>query len=275
MAQQRGPHHSKKCPFHITPNQSLSAEKSVARCVKCVICNNQRLQGMKADLHQIAHLTIVENSPKYDPEHESGASFSTFIRSRVCATLWNESEKLLRWIPFPVVDGIGETQEFAANPLVDGLVADACQCGSVDEQVIRCVEVEQFKRLLPQFLAALSDKERRALKLRFFEGLKGVEIAEILGVTKGRVSQLIHTAFAKLKKAYSNFSQQLSEEKHATAEPPRVIKERGSLTECQHISNNSTGGNIMFSLHCFKRLKTMLVITLSAMLIGVMGVYDS
>ena len=219
MAQQRGPHHSKKCSFHITPNQPLSAEKSVARCVKCVTCNNQRLQDMKADLHQIAHLTIAENSPEYDPEHESGASFSTFIRSRVCATLWNESEELLQWVPFPAVDGIGETQEFAANPLVDGLVADACQRGGVDEQAIHCVEVEQFKRLLPQLLAGLSEKERLVLKLRFFEGLKGVEIAEALGVTKGRVSQLTHTAFAKLKKAYLNCSQRLSEEKHSTEEP--------------------------------------------------------
>lgn len=87
MTQKRGPHHSKKCPFHILANQPLSAKKSIARCVNCVSCNDQRLQGMKADLHQIAHLVVSENLPKYDSEHPTGASLSTFIRSRVCAKL--------------------------------------------------------------------------------------------------------------------------------------------------------------------------------------------
>ena len=68
MTPQRGPHHSEKCPFHITPNQPLTAEKSITRCVECVTCGNQRLQGMKADLHQIAYLTILECSPKYNSE---------------------------------------------------------------------------------------------------------------------------------------------------------------------------------------------------------------
>ena len=83
-----------------------------------------------------------------------------------------------------------------------------CQCDSVDEQVIRCVEVEQFERLLPQLLAGLSEKEQMALELKFFKGKKGGEIAKAFGVTKGRVSQLIHTACAKLKKTYLNASQQ-------------------------------------------------------------------
>lgn len=108
MTQQRGPHHSKKCPFHILPHQPLSAKKSIIRCVECVACNNQRLQGMKADLHQIAHLTVSENLPKYDSEHPTGASLSTFIRSRVCTQLWNESENLLQWIPFPTVEEVQE-----------------------------------------------------------------------------------------------------------------------------------------------------------------------
>ncbi len=87
------------------------------------------------------------------------------------------------------------------NPLVDGLVADARQCEGVNEQVIRRV-VEQFERLLPQLLGRLSKQERTVLKLKFFEGFTAVEIAEVLGVTKGRVSQIINTALAKLKRAY-------------------------------------------------------------------------
>ena len=65
MAAQRGPHHSEKCPFHITPNQPLTAKKSITRCVECVTCGNQWLQGMKADLHQIAYLTEVKDHHKF------------------------------------------------------------------------------------------------------------------------------------------------------------------------------------------------------------------
>lgn len=202
MTQQRGPHYSKKCPFHIIPNQPLTAEKSVTRCVKCVSCSDQRLQQMSADLHQIARLAIAENSPKYDPEHKSGASFRTFIRSKVCSTLWNESAKLLQWIPCPTVEEAQEPQQFAANPLVDRLTTEACQCESVDETVAFDVDLEKFKTLLPQLLSRLSEKEGTVLKMKFFEELKAVEIAKRLGISKGRVSQLSRSALTKLEKAY-------------------------------------------------------------------------
>ena len=92
--------------------------------------------------------------------------------------------------------------------MIDRLVTDVCQCEGVDEEVIHHVEVEQFERLLPQLLARLSEKEQEALTLKFFEGKKGGEIAQVLGVTKGRVSQLINTACVKLKKGYLNAHQQ-------------------------------------------------------------------
>ena len=157
---------------------------------------------MSTDLHQIARLAIAENSPKYDPEHKSGASFCTFIRSKVCNTLWNESEKLLQWIPCPAVEEVQEPQQFAANPLADGLAAEACQCEGVDETAAFDVDLERFKTLLPQLLSRLSEKEGLVLKMKFFEELKGVEIAKRLGISKGRVSQLSRSALTKLEKLY-------------------------------------------------------------------------
>ena len=185
----------------------------------CGVCHPPRptTSGVKKDLHQIAYETVFEAAPTYDPAHESGASFTTFIRSKVCGKLWDEGKNYLKSIPFLSLDDTSraESQFYQGGPdppgnnsLIDGLVADACQYGGVDEEVIRHVEIEQFEQLLPQLLADLSEKERRALKLRFFEGKKGVEIAKVLGVTKGRVSQLISTACAKLKKGYLNVSQQ-------------------------------------------------------------------
>ena len=209
MTQQQNPNNSKKCFFHIDSTSPLTADELITQCVRYITHGNQRLQSLKEDFHQIAYEAILEAKSEYNPADQSGASFATFIRSRVCGTLRNARRKALKaGIPFPMTETAGDTELRANNPLVDALVANACQCDGVDEQVIRCIEVEQFEQLLPQLLAVLSEKEHMALKLRFFEGLKGVEIAEALGVTTGRVSQLIHTACAKLKKAYLNASQQ-------------------------------------------------------------------
>lgn len=209
MTHQRNPNNSEQCFFHIDPSSVLTADESIAQCVKCIIHGNPRLQSLKEDFHQTAYEATLNAKSDYNPADPSGASFTTFVRSRVCGTLWNARREALKaGIPFPIAEAAGDTEPLANNPLVDALVADACQCDGVDERVICCVEVEQFERLLPQLVVGLSDKERRVLKLRFFEGLKGVEIAKALGVTQGRVSQLIHTALAKLKKAYLNASQQ-------------------------------------------------------------------
>ena len=200
MQYPRGPHHSNKCPFYITQNHPLTAEKSITRCVECVTWDRPRLHPMQADLHQIAYLTILENSPKYDPSHQTGATFCTFIRSRVCTKLWNERKKHLQSIPFTVVDGVGETQEFAANPL----------CENIDETVAWHVDVETFKTLLPQLLSCLSEKQGIVLKLKIFEQLKAVEIAKRLGISEGRVSQLYRRALTKLEKAYLFHRQNVS-----------------------------------------------------------------
>ena len=209
MTQQRNPNNSEKCFFHIHPTSVLTADESIAQCVRCITHGSQRLQNLKEDFHQTAYEATLKAKSEYNPADQSGASFTTFVRNRVCGTLWNARREALKaGIPFPMTEEARDTEPLVNNPLVDALVADACQCDGVDEQVIRCIEVEQFERLLPQLVAGLSDKERRALKLKFFEGKKGVEIAKVLGVTKGRVSQLIHTVFTKLKKAYLNASQQ-------------------------------------------------------------------
>ena len=197
MAHPRGPHHSNKCPFHITQNHPLTAEKSISRCVECVTCGNPRLKRMRSDLHQIAYLTVLENSPKYDPSHQTGAPFRTFIRSCVCGKLWDERKKSRQSIPLPAVEA-----ELTTHPLADGLATEACQCEAIDETVAWHVDVETFKTLLPKLLSCLSEKEGIVLKSKFFDELKAVEIAKRLGISEGRVSQLYRSALTKLEKAY-------------------------------------------------------------------------
>ncbi len=55
--------------------------------------------------------------------------------------------------------------------------------------------------LAPQLLALLAGDERRAVELRFFDGLVQSEIAGILGVSQMQVSRLLQRALGRLRSA--------------------------------------------------------------------------
>lgn len=203
MTSQRGPRYAGKCPFEVAPGNPFSAESSVRHCVKCATEYNKRLESLKEDFYQIAMLTVLEAMPKYDPNHPSGASLTTFIKLSVCKRLWAERRKELTQIPFPYDEQLTDDDDnVKQNPLVAGLNAEACAHEALEDEVIRQLEVEQFCEHLPQILAKLTEKQRSVLEMKFYEERSGVEIAKALGISKGRVSQITKTALEKVKKAY-------------------------------------------------------------------------
>ena len=209
MFNDRGPHYSAKCPFYIEPNNPLSAETSVNQCARCATCDHPRLVGMRDDFRQIAYLTILEDEPKYDPEHESGASFITFMKSRVCGRLWSERRKALKYTPFSM-DPPSEP-DARPNPLVAVLTAEACASKSLEDEVCEKIEVEELRSFLPQMLSRLSKKERRVIELKYFKDGSSRDIAKQLRVSEGRVSQLLKSALGKLKKAHAKIGGEPSE----------------------------------------------------------------
>ena len=52
--------------------------------------------SFRDDFLQVASITLLEKGPAFNPEHESRASFGTFIRPRVCVSLMNAKRKELR-----------------------------------------------------------------------------------------------------------------------------------------------------------------------------------
>ena len=200
MSRNRGPNTSEKCPFYVLPDNPLSAEASVNQCVQCATCGNTRLKGMRDDFRQLAYLTIMEEEPNYDPDHPSGASFITFIKSRVCYRLWSERRKESKYTPFSH-DEPSDADGCNLNPLVSSLIAGACASENIEDEVCMKIEVEQLRSFLPQLLSVLAEKEREVITLKFFKGCSGIEISRQLCVSEGRVSQLLKTALSKLKKA--------------------------------------------------------------------------
>lgn len=194
-----------KCPFHIVADDPLSAESSIKHCVDSITANDDRLQERKPDFFQSAYLTLLESLPEYDPDHPSGASLTTFIKTRVCTRLWTERKKELVYIPFSHAEDTNCSEcphTYVQNPLVDELNRQACEKESMENEVIRKLEVEKLREYLPLLLNRLSDSERRVIELKFLEEQKQVEIAKILGISEGRVSQLSKTALEKIGKAY-------------------------------------------------------------------------
>ena len=201
MLRNRGPHSNANCPFYVLPNNPLSAQNSIHQCVRCVCSGAPQLEGMREDLRQTAYLTILEETPNYDPKHPSGASFITFIKSRVCGRLWSERRKASKYTPFAYEEPV--TAASAANPLVAALTAEACASESLEDQVCEKIEIQDFRAVLPQLLERLSEKERQAITLKYFKDASGIDISRRLSVSEGRVSQLLKSALAKLKVAYS------------------------------------------------------------------------
>lgn len=209
MFYDRGPHYSAKCPFYILPNNPLSAETSIRHCVRCATLGDCRLEAMRDDFRQIAYLTILEEEPKYDPAHPSGASFITFMKSRICGALWSERRKEMKYTPY-VSDPPSEP-DTPPNPLLAVLTAEACASKSLEDEVCESIEVEELRSFLPQMLSRLSEKEQRVIELKFFNDCSSRDIAKQLRVSEGRVSQLLKSALGKLRKAYLKMGGESSE----------------------------------------------------------------
>ena len=206
MREDRHPGNRGQCPFYVDALNPLTADASIYQCVACATQGDACLQARRDDFRQLAYLTILEEIPNYDPAHPSQASFITFIKSRVCSTLWSQRRQELKYLTFPLVEveasNTLDDVPIGLNSLTAALYNAACETESMEDEVIEEIHVQQFRERLPLMLKRLSDQERKAVRLKYFHDYTGVRIAEALGVSKGRVSQITKTALSKLKNAY-------------------------------------------------------------------------
>ena len=202
MRADRHPGNRGQCPFYVDALDPLTADASIRQCVACATRGDACLQARRDDFRQLAYLTILEETPNYDPAHPSQASFITFIKSRVCSTLWSQRRQELKYLTFPLVEVEDADAPTSLNSLTAALYNAATASESMEDSVIEEIHVQQFRERLPVMLKRLSDQERKAVRLKYFHDYTGARIAEALGVSKGRVSQLMKTALSKLKNVY-------------------------------------------------------------------------
>jgi RNA polymerase sigma factor (sigma-70 family) len=167
-------------------------------CAACMSSAPPKRPDLREDMLQIASLTLVEKGPKFDPSHESGASFGTFIRPRICGALMDAKGKeichsnreLLNWNSHNGIDD-GTHQYAARFGTALNLYAD------FEDELVRDIS---FASALPTLLKVLTPRER-AVFACLRENQRNREIAEILQLSESRVSQLVSQVTVKLTNA--------------------------------------------------------------------------
>lgn len=66
------------------------------------------------------------------------------------------------------------------------------------------VQMEEFKRMLAVCIDQMPEKEKLVLTLLYYEELSQVEIAEVLNLTKGRISQIHSQAILRIRKYFES-----------------------------------------------------------------------
>ncbi len=198
-----------KCPpykhhgvFHPDNETVKRLLPDLNRCANCMAYATPQFPAMRDDLLQIASIVLVEKGPKFNPTHQSGASFGTFIRPQICGTLRNAKEKELshsrRELPYVAEESdlYGDV-DTEANRDVGWLQQVPDLKSEFEDELVQDIS---FRETLPKLLQTLTERERDVFAcLR--EHQQNYEIAEALNLSESRVSQLVTQVTQKLRKA--------------------------------------------------------------------------
>ena len=205
-----------KCPAYKHVGNFIPTDEIVTplmpdlrHCAKCMAHANPARPDLEDHLMSEASLVLMEKGPLYNPQHESGANFGSFIRPQICGALTDAKKKECRYSEMESGDPYGQydaTQSPYAEVNADIgrlwnlSVPSANPLDGSDYEVFAA----DFKALRRKLLKKLTPNERHVL-LRIREGVPNVDIAAELGVTPGRSSQLKHQAVLKMEAACREF----------------------------------------------------------------------
>ena len=182
------------------------------RCANCIAYDSTSLPAFRDDLLQIASITLIAKGPVFNPKHESGASFGTFIRPRICVSLINAKRKELKHqarecsdcYTKPDVDQ-APCQNDKDERNIDFLlnVPDVNAECFVD-RLIWEVSVANFEKVLPQLLEVLTQREQQVFAC-IREDMPNCDIAKVLKLSPPRISQIARNVEQKLREACQRF----------------------------------------------------------------------
>lgn len=122
--------------------------------------------------------------------------------NEVAAELGVDAETLWRW-QADVEGAVHVPLDRSATDRDGTTVSPAEFLGNGEELTDERLTREEEIALLREALLALKDQERTVLSLYYFEELKAREIAEVMGVSESRISQIRSKALSQLRDALS------------------------------------------------------------------------
>lgn len=198
-----------KCPrymhqgiFRPTDEMVKPLLPDMRQCAGCIAAAAPQRLDLRDDLFQVASVTLIEKGPAFNPIHQSGASFGTFIRPRICGALMDEKNRELthirREVPcFENALDPSEDPESDINQDIGRLWAVLDPHAEFEAAVVRDVS---FATALPKLLKMLTPREQEVFHcLR--DDYQNCEIAEALTISEARVSQLVKQVTLKLTNA--------------------------------------------------------------------------
>ncbi len=203
---------SRKCPrymhqgiFRPTDEMVKPLLPDVRQCAVCIATAGPQRRDLRDDLLQVASVTLIEKGPAFNPTHQSGASFGTFIRPRICGALSDEKSRELTHSTreVPSFDGASDPYEdldAEANQDIGRLWKVPDPHAAFEADLVRDIS---FTAALPKLLKILTPREQEIFD-RLRENQQNCEIAQALRISEARVSQLVKQVTLKLTDAGQN-----------------------------------------------------------------------
>lgn len=212
-------------------DQLIEAHLELARTVAATLYRQRGSLDVEfGDYLQFATLGLIEAVDRFDPMR--GVSFASFASIRIRGAVLNSLEGLseqyqqidlrrrLRQERFESLrrpqgvphlasqDLFARLAEMAVglalSHLLEGsgmLQAEGGEAQSYHQQFYDTARERQLRETLERLVKGLPDRERRVIRYHYFQNIGFAEIAQMMGVTKGRVSQIHRNALLSLRQA--------------------------------------------------------------------------
>lgn len=201
-----------KCPryFHQGPfladNQTLKQfQPDLQQCANCMAYEGPQLPDFRDDLIQIGAITLLEKGPQYQADHDSGASFGSFIRPCICGNLRDARRKELKQRKCYFSLNSGKQRENQEENTDIGLFWDVPdKQAEFEDKLISELQLNEFESRLPEMLRQLTPRERQIFKL-LRTGIQPHDIAKMLSLSRARISQISKKVVQKLNRGCQEF----------------------------------------------------------------------
>jgi RNA polymerase sigma factor FliA len=177
------------------------------------------------EFRQYALLGLVEAIDRYDPNR--GAAFATYASHRIRGAILNGIEKhcerqqqisarsrlrqerfegLLKDAAAAQQDAFARMVDVAIGVAIGYMLEDSNMYRGDDEaydhNVYRSREVRDLARVLDNLVGTLPEQEQSVIRYHYYQHIRFDQIAENMGLSKGRISQIHHSALRRMKDHY-------------------------------------------------------------------------